>query len=510
MKNKLNVNKFSVKVENALTTIVRTSSLEEIFNAASQNWICTARGWLQRHIQELLWEADDKLRAKTFFRSIILGASKMDPIIFVPIGRVEAGLKEKLKGAVTEDEKESIKDSLDTVHEDITNGGRYYCIDGQNRIFKSIVPFLTNKFVLPSDALWVSDDGERINLANKKFKELSKSVQTYIRSIDMLVVIAEHGGIDDFVNALIWKNDGIPWGDWMKVLTYNWHTSFRRHLAMVTESKGKISNMLFKVTTKSYSHDSSGWEFLASELLFWMKEGRWPKNLQDHVDTFETWKSKDEVFAKKLKKYFGEYASLKHTKKIPHMEIKNYVILRYAIDTKNSKFFKSLGFLPNVKIAQPKVFAAEFKIWHSIMKKDDLKCDPPRWPNNHVSGDSKYRKSNVKAPGSFLWADSETGNEFIHTRLELLCARIKENAEDLENKGTLIFDDIPQITKEQAIDYHAGLDVFGKEIDPQSLSDYDVSHKKSKKHSGTNNPENTGLEELGSNRSYGEEDHGNS
>ena len=504
-------NKLSVNVYNSLNTKVSIVPLVELFNLASQKEICTARGWLQRYIQELAWDLDDKLRAKTYMRSVIMGAAKMDAIIFVPIELVEYGLEEKLVNSISEDEKESIQDSLATVRNDIANGGKFYCIDGQNRIFKSIVPFMTNKFPLGRDPLWVKVGDEDINLANKKLKELPKPLQNFVRSIDMLVIMADKGGIDDFVNALIWKNDGIPWGDWMKLLTYNWHTSYRRHIALITESKGRVDEMLHKVGGQTYHHDSNGWEYLTSELLFWMKEGRWPKNLQDHADTFNTWKSKHEIYAKKLKKYFGEYAALHH-KKMTHMEIKNYVILRYALDNRNSKFFKNLSFLPNVKIAQPKTFAQEFHGWHDIMKKDDLKWDhstnqqaEPRWPNSYVSNNGIGK---VKAPGSYLWANSESGNEFIHTRLELLCARIVENTKLLENKGVLIFDDISQITKEQAYDYHGRVDISGKEIDHFSLADYDVSHKKSKKHGGSNKPENTPLEELRANRHYQEEDHG--
>jgi len=500
--------KLSVAVHNALNTKVSVVPLVELFNLASQKQICTARGWLQRYIQELLWDAGDKLRAKTYFRSIILGAAKMDAIIFVPIELVEYGLEEKLVNAVDEDAKESIQDSLKTVRDDIANGGKFYCIDGQNRIFKSIKPYFENQFGLNKDPLWVTVGNDKINLANKTFKELPKPVQNFVRTIDMLVVIADKGGIDDFVNALIWKNDGIPWGDWMKILTYNWHTSYRRHIALITESKGKIDQMLFKVGGATYHHDSNGWEFLTSELLFWMKEGRWPKNLQDHSDTFTTWKSKDEIYAKKLKKYFGEYANLQH-KKMTHMEIKNYVILRYALDNRNSKYFKSLNFLPDITIPQPKSFAMEFKGWHDILKKDDMRwksdgLSEPRWPNAYITNNGVGR---VKTPGSYLWANSESGNEFIHTRLELLCKRILDNTEWLETKGILIFDNPAQMTKEQSYDFHGRVDIFGKEIDHFSLDEYDVSHRKSKKHGGSNKPENTPLEELHSNRVHGAEDH---
>ena len=140
----------SVEIHNALITKVRTVPLVKVFDLASQKEICTARGWLQRHIQEIEWDKNDKKRAKTYMRSVIMGAAMMDPIIFVPINLVERGLNEKLVNAISEDEKESIQDSLATVRKDIASGGQYYCIDGQNRIFKSIVPFFNSILCTPS------------------------------------------------------------------------------------------------------------------------------------------------------------------------------------------------------------------------------------------------------------------------------------------------------------------------------------------------------------------------
>ena len=51
--------KLSVAVHNALNTKVSVVPLVELFNLASQKQICTARGWLQRYIQELAWDLDN-------------------------------------------------------------------------------------------------------------------------------------------------------------------------------------------------------------------------------------------------------------------------------------------------------------------------------------------------------------------------------------------------------------------------------------------------------------------
>ena len=499
-----NGNEFGVTVVNAIETTVTVLSLFEIYQMAADGEICTASGWLQRHIQELKWKETNFQRSNDYVRSIILGAGKMDAIILVPISLVEYGLEAKLLDSEDVSQKESINDSLKRVREDIGNGGQYYCIDGQNRIFQSIVPFMQNKFCMPQPKTTLLVDGKEINIAFQTFQQFSPKIQQFFKSIDLLVVEGNRGEVDAFVEALIWKNDGVPWNSWMKILTYDWHTAYRKQLAMISESEGPIMDLLDRLGGQTYHHDFNGWELLTSELLYWMNHNRWPRNENDHRSQFKNITKKQDSYAKKLSKYVREFAlGVSDKGTITHMELKNYVILRWAMDNRNRKIFKNEVTIPNVTIGLEKEFVRYFQVWHKIMKRDD-KQDPKRWPDAYINSNNTTGK--VKAPGSYLFANSENGPEFIRLRLELLIKRLDENMEDLLNKHVVVEDE-KQPTIEQVYDFHKGKDILGREIELRSLKEYDASHRKSKKNLGSNKITNVGAEKLGSNRSYGSEDH---
>ena len=119
---------------------------------------------------------------------------------------------------------------------------------------------------------------------------------------------ADFGSFDAFVEALIWKNDGVPWNSWMKILTYDWHTAYRKQLAMISESEGPIMDLLDRLGGQTYHHDFNGWELLTSELLYWMNHNRWPRNENDHRSQFKNITKKQDSYAKKLSKYVREFA----------------------------------------------------------------------------------------------------------------------------------------------------------------------------------------------------------
>ena len=100
------------------------------------------------------------------------------------------------------------------IEERISRGAKYFIIDGQNRLNESIVPFFDSKFALPEEAIvFVNKDKKtRENIANKKFEVLDKDIQDYIKNIEIPLVIANAGDIEQFSDTLIWKNEGIAVG----------------------------------------------------------------------------------------------------------------------------------------------------------------------------------------------------------------------------------------------------------------------------------------------------------
>ena len=47
-------------------------------------------------------------------------------------------------------------------------------------------------------------------------------IQNWIKEIKIPVVVGTRGDLERFCDALIWKNEGIAWDDWQKMVTKNW------------------------------------------------------------------------------------------------------------------------------------------------------------------------------------------------------------------------------------------------------------------------------------------------
>lgn len=504
-----------VKVVSASSFSVGLRSVDDVFllgvsgGDSLSSKICTAHGWLQRYLQEMLWTYDGRKRCKEYIRSIILGNGTLDAIILLPIVLVQMGLKKKLVHAVNNDERTSIENSLEQVETDISNGSEFYCIDGQNRIFQAIVPFLQDKFALGPDSLVVEVEGEEFSLANKKFSQFPKEFQNYFKALKLIVVKANSGNIDSFTDSLIWKNEGIPWTPWMKMLTKEFHTKYRRQLGEITQSKGPILASLNKLGGKTYHHDENGHELLVSELLIWMKDQIWAKNLNSHKVQFSEASENQDHLVEKLKKYLTEFGKATAKKKtLTHMEVKNFVILRFALD--NPHLFPKLT-IPKVKIKLKSKFVGKFRHWNNIMKKDDDKFpESPRWPDAYVPSLDKLgaQIGRSKAPGSYLYANSENGPDFISLRISLLCDRLRDDLEGVLKEGTVIrYDDTPMPTIDQLVDYHDGLDIDGDEVGLLELENYDKGHERSKDNEGTNTLDNLAPENKSANRSWQGTDH---
>ena len=103
--------------------------------------IGTCGNFLQRKLQVEGWTIDDALRAKLYIRSIIQDDGGTDFFTVVPIGLVIESLNERIQQASSEEEKNNILPILNLVEQECKNGTNFYITDGQNRLFKALLPF---------------------------------------------------------------------------------------------------------------------------------------------------------------------------------------------------------------------------------------------------------------------------------------------------------------------------------------------------------------------------------
>ena len=469
--------------------------------------ISTAEDFLQRPQQIVEWRRAQRKRCKEYIRSIIKGNGKLDNIVIVPIKDVYSSLQEKEVLVDTKAERDAIKDSLKLVKSDMKKGSAFYCIDGQNRIFQAIVPFFKNKYALDTGSFPIKIDGELVSLSGKSYNKFPDPFKEWFNNIELILVKGTKGDIDGFTDSLIWKNEGIPWTGWMKTLTKNFHSKYARQLKSLAESEGPVLELFNKMTTNQhYIKDVRGFEYLSSELLLWMLHQSWP-NDKTHKAQFSLSTEKLDVLVGDLKSYLRELGvGCENSKaQINNMVIKNYVMLRFALD--NPKLFPNID-IPYIKIELKTNFVYEYKIWHELMKKDDPKPPKsgPRWPNNFV--ESLSGKGGQKVPDSYVWGNSDTAVECIEARIRLLCDRIRENMETFLDDGIVVKKDPNKMAGlAQVMEYNDRKDSEGNVIDILDKEEYERGHIVSGKHGGSGDLDNIKPEKKSRNRSYQEVDH---
>jgi len=413
------------KVENGTKFRIEITTLYDLYLLGSHGVegeepeINSAKGFLQRLAQKQEWNRNQKRRAKSYIKSLIKGSGLLDSFILIPGDLLLDSVKSKMIDAEGEALK-AWKTVSKYIEERITRGAKYFIIDGQNRLNESIVPFFDSKFALPEEAIvFVNEDKKRENIANLKFEALDKDIQDYIKNIQVPLVIASAGDIEEFSDTLIWKNEGIAWDDWQKQITEQWYTKFRRQLSSIaSKDEGDSFSIaaLERISGAKYMYDVNGLDLIVAELFAWMNTQVQPTKIDDLDSYFLGTNVITETQVKLLKKYLKEFDGAYDLKKITNVELRNYVMLRYVID--NPSKFKYLD-VPPWKIEKGTDFASIYKIInHTLMKAPTKYGQLPSYEQAKLANGGSAPKT--KVAGSYVWCNSESKPKFIEARLSIL------------------------------------------------------------------------------------------
>jgi hypothetical protein len=411
-------------VENGTKFKIETISLYTLYQFGSygrkgeESEINSAKGFLQRLAQKLEWNRHDRRRAKAYMRSLVKGSGLLDAFVVVPCNLVLSSVMKNMIDAEGEGllAWEAVKKYIE---ERIEKGAKFFIIDGQNRLNESIVPFFNNKMPFGDEAIvFAGDDGSRVNVAGKKFKKLPGPIQDIIKEIKVPFVIATAGDIEQFSAALIWKNEGIAWDEWQKLLTDMWYTKFRRQISSIAskdDGDAFSCSALDRVSGAKFAYDVNGYDLIVAQLLVWMETRTQPKNADEFSNFFDGKKIITDRQVSLLKKYLKEL-DMKYSKaQITNTELRNYVMLRYAID--NPKKFPNIA-VPSWNIENGVAFCGVFK---SI--NDQLVKDPTVYGETESYTVFKSKSgltSRSKKPGSYLYYNSESKPDWLEARLEIL------------------------------------------------------------------------------------------
>ena len=412
-------------VENGTQFTIQTLSLETLYEFGSfgisgeEPEINSAKGFLQRLAQKLEWTRHDRRRAKAYLRSLVKGSGLLDAFVVVPIELILKSVKNNMEDA-TGEELTAWKGVLAYVKERIEKGAKFFIIDGQNRLSESIVPFFDSKMPFSGDEalVFTGESGDRVNVAGKLFKELPEGIKEYIRNIQIPFVIATAGDIEQFSDALIWKNEGIAWDDWQKEITGNWYTKFRRQVSSVaSKDEGDEFSIaaLDRVAGAKFAYDVNGYDLIVAQLLVWMETQVQPKKVEDFASFFSGLKTVSSAQVNALKRYLKEFHGAYDKIKITNTELRNYVMLRYAID--NPKKFPKIA-VPNWKVAKGVTFAGLFRVVNKMLVQKPQSLGEVESYNLFKMKGGLRSKS--KKPGSYLYYNSESKPEFLLNRLVIL------------------------------------------------------------------------------------------
>ena len=458
------------------------------FNAAS--------GFLQRLAQKIEWQQKENARGKAYIHSLIKGSSSLDSFVIVPAELIKLSAEQNHESAV-EEARNAWGVVLQYIKDVMSEGTEFFIIDGQNRLNESLVPFFNNKIPFNNDPLsFENSNGKTVHCAGKYFKDLPEEIQTYIKNIKVPLVRATSGDIISFSNAIIWKNEGIAWNDWQKMIMRMWYTKFRRQTSSITsidEGDAPSRKALNLVKSDKYCYDKNGHDRLVAEFLVWMDREVPPSgSLDSFLPYFEGRHSVSETDVKFLKRYLKDFGLNYRNIKVSNTEMRNYVMLRYVLD--HPKQFQKLT-VPSWKIKKAIDFTKKYQmLTKALMSNSQDYGELAPYQIGHNQDGSTFK---TKTPGSYNAFNSQNDKEMLTGRLEILFRvmsgetdnkKSNEFFNSLIDEGIIIEVDSQKVPEFFSVYDKSPNDADGNHIPLSKLSTsaYDIGHKTPYSKGGSN------------------------
>jgi hypothetical protein len=307
-------------------------------------------------------------------------------------------------------------------------------------------------------------------------------------------VTATQGEIQQFSDALIWKNEGIAWDDWQKVITENWYTKFRRQVSEIaSKDEGDISciGAFERISGAKFAYDVNGYDLIAAQLLIWMAVKVQPSKIEDFYSFFSGINKVSGKQVGALKKYLKEFDRHYDKKQITNTELRNYVMLRYAID--NPKEFEKIA-VPNWIVKKGVNFAAIFKLLNTTLIKTPEDFGEVESYNIFTMKGGATTKS--KKPGSYVYYNSESKPEFLTNRLVILF-NVLTNAhgktpdtilDPLWKENTVVTYDTSKMPSMEEVYINNPVDSRGNAVPVSTVksANFDRGHKTARSKGGSN------------------------
>jgi hypothetical protein len=493
-----------VKILNEISVDTEEISIEQLHRMQKTGELVILSNLLQRPLLDKKWTGRNFSKAKEYIVSIFKNSSKLDSFSIIPCDVVSRTLQNKLNEESDKDSKKAYKLALKIINELIEEKAEYICLDGQSRLFLSIIKYIDGEFKLNElkgislPALEI--DGERSDiLQTKLFTELPPDVRDFFfEKVHTIHTVTSAPTLKDVINALITKNKSESWVWFQMGFQQNRFSKFVIDLVKSTTSLFE-KTWETKITDNRLLAEVNGHHLFLSNTYYYIKNGLWPNKSQiSDLLTSDTSKSVDSI-TKKVQEYFKELSDVCDSKQLTHPFMINYVLLRAKMDGYKNISLDHLTIPKSYNIKDTKSFVNNFWQIHTTIS------GTPKKPHeaSYISINGKWEKNNI----GYKHLCTSQNTDSINARMVILLNYIDWNSLLLDNTINESNGN-SKISKNDVLIHNDFKDLCGKRIPAWKSKKTDISHKKSQKNSPelANDLDNTLLEAKSPNRARGSRD----
>ena len=481
------------RIKNSLLTSPTLSTLWEMYLKMKEGEIITIPPFLQRYLQESAWVKKEHKKAKEYLHSAFSATSLFEPFILVSIDLLIKNLSSDIEQWEEDGSTEMVLQAtkaLDDLKKKKSKGAKWAKIDGQSRNKLALKPFFESDIAIDKSMIIEHYDEETEKLQNTEdvngvfFKDMSLETKQFLKKIQAFVVRIKDGNIDNFVSALIAKQQGIPFTKFQEIYHGKYISVFANRLEKYITKAITDGYKKYIAQKDKFKAEESGLEYFFATLSIFFKYRNWPsnskiKNVMHGVEDVPT-----TATLSKIKKYTNEYLDYfcaldeKDVQKYSSKVLQNYILFRWYLDNWNKKesFFSQYD-LPEIKIIAQNSFVKAFIEIHTILMDKEN-------PESYEKIKGVYHRRKPSYPEGC----NNDSTELIEWRIMFLTAEFKKKLEQLKKENVLITENI-SMPEMESVKVSSGFkDMDDNEVDPRDK--YHRGHNQSVFNGGSNELDN--------------------
>ena len=455
--------------------------------------------FLNRLLFDKPWTDNNHLKSFQYLDTFWHGAWNVEKFIFVPAELIRTEMLGKLKTSKNKEVIEQLRKGLTIIEDKINRKIKYLIIDGMGRTLTTWKPFfkgepwarIPNSDIIESITIDYPDGSEE-EVNGKMWVDLSDYAQETLLEGGIDVAVVESGELGKITMCLVSKNNNEKFTPWQLLYHSQFISPFALHIKnALTEP---IRDFLKEHTTidkTTYKHGKSGHEHFIGMLLLYLAKQKVAKVdklfveafeenstlvLQKHVDQLKTYLMElVDAFPKQV--VGGKYKT---------GFIRNYIVLRDAIDNRKNKDMYYALACSNIrelsgKIAETKQFVVWFIKKHEYLSgkywngPDDEEGNPTRLINyiSWYKQDDKF----TALDGGYFKSTSDDNDSNFADAIRHLVIEFNASIEMLYDDNTWKMttrSDTPSIR--EVASFRNWEDRHGNKVDPEQLGDYIKGH----------------------------------